>query len=89
MKLISYAVEDSRKTGDSNKREDGRLRNIRTKQERCDQHSYELIQESRLRITANNDYSNNNSNRNGGGEVGGGIAEAAVLVAAAATGMTV
>ena len=70
---------------DSNKRKDGRVRKIHTKQRRCDQYLYELIQESRLRITANNDYSNNNSNRNGGGEVGGGIAEAAVLVAAAAT----
>ena len=70
---------------DSNKRKDGRIRKILMKQRRCDQYLYELIQESRLRITANNDYSNNNSNRNGGGEVGGGIAEAAVLVAAAAT----
>ena len=70
---------------DSNKRKDGRVRKIHTKQRRCDQYLYELIQESRLRITANNDYSNNNSNRNGGGVVGGGIAEAAVLVAAAAT----
>ena len=70
---------------DSNKRKDGRVRKIHTKQRRCDQYLYELIQESCLRITANNDYSNNNSNRNGGGEVGGGIAEAAVLVAAAAT----
>ena len=70
---------------DSNKRKDGRVRKIHTKQRRCDQYLYELIQESRLRITANNDYSNNTSNRNGGGEVGGGIAEAAVLVAAAAT----
>ena len=69
---------------DSNKRKDGRVRKIHTKQRRCDQYLYELIQESRLRITANNDYSNNNSNRNGGGVVGGGIAEAAVLVAAAA-----
>ena len=70
---------------DSNKRKDGRVRKIHTKQRRCDQYLYELIQESRLRITANNDYSNNNSNRNGGGVVGGGIAEAAVSVAVAAT----
>ena len=65
---------------DSNKRKDGRVRKIHTKQRRCDQYLYELIQESRLRITANKDYSNNNSNRNGGGEVGGGIAEAAATV---------
>ena len=84
MKLISYAVEDLRKIGDSIKRKNGRLRKICTKQGRRDRHLHELIQESRLRITANKDYSNSN-NHNGGGKVGGGIAEAAVLVAAAAT----
>ena len=68
---------------DSNKRKDGRVRKIHTKQRRCDKYLYELIQESRLRITANKDYSNSN-NHNGGGKVGGGIAEAAVLAAAAA-----
>ena len=83
MKLISYAVEDSQKTGDSIKRKDGRLRKIHTKQERRDRHLHELIQESRLRITANKDYSNSN-NHNGSGEVSGSIAEAAVLAAAAA-----
>ena len=88
MKLISYAVEDSRKPGDSNKREDGRLRLIRAKQGRCDHHSYDLIQESRLRIIAYNDYSNNN-HHNGGGEVGGGNAEAAAAVLEAATKTTV
>ena len=79
MKLISYAVEDSQKTGDSIKRKDGRLRKIHTKQERRDRHLHELIQESHLRITANKDYSNNNNNNNGGGKVGGGIAEASLM----------